>query len=160
MGCTCQDLIDPKEVKLDLVLSAYHGKRGVLIPVLQETQEIYGYLSEEVLRKVSQKLRMSPAEVYGVATFYSQFRLAPMGRHIIQICLGTACHVRGGAKVLEAVEKELGIKDGQTTSDGRFSLEIVACIGACGLAPVVSINGDVHGRLTSEVVAEILEKYI
>lgn len=160
MGCSCQELIDPKSVKLDEILSTYQGKRGVLIPVLQEAQEIYGYLSQEVLQKVSQKLRIAPAEVYGVATFYSQFRLTPMGRHIIQICLGTACHVRGGAKVLETFEEKLEIKDGQTTSDGRFSLEIVACIGACGLAPVVSINGNVHGRLTSEVVGEIIEKYI
>lgn len=160
MGCSCQELIDPKEVRLDEILSAYQGKRGVLIPVLQEVQEIYGYLSQEVLQKVSRRLRIPPAEVYGVATFYSQFRLTPMGRHIIQICLGTACHVRGGAKVLEAFEEKLGIKDGQTSSDGRFSLEIVACIGACGLAPVVSINGDVHGRLTSDIVGKIIEKYV
>jgi len=112
------------------------------------------------MEKISRTLRILPAEVYGVATFYSQFRLKPMGKHIIQICLGTACHVRGGAKVLEAIEEKLRIKDGETTSDGRFSLEIVACIGACGLAPVVSIDGDVHGRLIPERVGQILENYV
>ncbi|KUO65838.1 MAG: NADH dehydrogenase [Gracilibacter sp. BRH_c7a] len=160
MSCSCLELVDPKEVKLDAVLSAYQGKKGVLVPVLQEAQEIYGYLSQEVMEKISRTLRILPAEVYGVATFYSQFRLKPMGKHIIQICLGTACHVRGGAKVLEAIEEKLRIKDGETTSDGRFSLEIVACIGACGLAPVVSIDGDVHGRLIPERVGQILENYV
>jgi len=160
VSCSCLELVDPKEVKLDAVLSAYQGKKGVLVPVLQEAQEIYGYLSQEVMEKISRTLRILPAEVYGVATFYSQFRLKPMGKHIIQICLGTACHVRGGAKVLEAIEEKLRIKDGETTSDGRFSLEIVACIGACGLAPVVSIDGDVHGRLIPERVGQILENYV
>lgn len=160
MGCSCQESVDPKKVKLEAVLTNYQGKRGVLIPVLQEAQEIYGYLPREVLEKISRSLDILPAEIYGVATFYSQFRLAPIGRHLIHICLGTACHVRGGAKVLKAFEDILKIKDGQTTPDGRFSLEIVACIGACGLAPVSMIDGDVHGKLTPESVGAILENYV
>ena len=159
MGCSCVELVDPKEVKLEEVLSVYLGQKGILIPVLQEAQEIYGYLPREVLEKISQKLKILPAEVYGIATFYSQFRLAPMGRHIIQICLGTACHVRGGAKILEELEEQLNVKDGQTTPDGRFSLEAVACIGACGLAPAITIDGNVYGSLTSERIPEILERY-
>ena len=159
MSCSCLDLVDPKEVKLEEVLTAHQGKKGVLIPVLQEAQEIYGYLPREVLEIISQKMKILPAEVYGVATFYSQFRLTPVGRHIIQVCLGTACHVRGGAKILQSLEGELKIKDGQTTSDGRFSLEAVACIGACGLAPAITIDGNVYGSLTSERIPEILERY-
>lgn len=159
MSCACQELTDPKELKLEEVLSAYYGQKGVLIPVLQEAQGIYGYLPREVLEKISRRLKILPAEVYGVVTFYSQFRLAPIGRHLIQICMGTACHVRGGAKILKSFEDILKIKDGQTTPDGRFSLEEVACIGACGLAPVITIDGDVHGSLTSERVPEILKRY-
>lgn len=159
MGEACKDLVDPKEVKLDELISHYKSQKGALIPVLQQAQEIYGYLPEHVLKHISQEMEIPIAKVYGVVTFYAQFRLTPMGRNVISICLGTACHVRGGAKILDTIENELKIKDGETTEDGRYTLEIVNCIGACGLAPVISVNGEVHGRLTPEQIQGILAKY-
>ncbi|MDI6878964.1 MAG: NADH-quinone oxidoreductase subunit NuoE [Desulfitobacteriaceae bacterium] len=155
----CEDLIDPKETELDAVIAQYVREKGALIPVLQKAQEIYGYLPTEVLKRVGRGLRIPLSKIYGVVTFYAQFRLMPMGRNVLRVCLGTACHVRGGAKVLETIEQELGVKDGGTTEDQRFTLEIVACIGACGLAPTMMINDEVHGRLTAENVTEILSKY-
>ena len=158
--CTaCENLVDPKQIKLDEVISKYQDENGPLIPILQEAQEVYGYLPAHVLKHISKATRIPLAKIYGVVTFYSQFRLAPVGRNLINVCLGTACHVRGGAKVLETIEKELKIKDGVTSDDGRYTLEIVACIGACGLAPVMSVNGQVYGRLEPKSVAEILAKY-
>lgn len=155
----CRELIDPKMEKLDDILARYKQEKGALIPVLQEAQGIYGYLPEHVIKHVSQGLRIPTAKVYGVVTFYAQFRLTPMGRNVISVCLGTACHVRGGAKVLEAIEKDTKIKDGQTSEDGRYTLEIVNCIGACGLAPVMSVNGNVHGRLNADQIPGILAEY-
>ncbi len=155
----CEDLIDPKETELDAVIARHVREKGALIPVLQKAQEIYGYLPAEVLKHVGRGLRIPLSKIYGVVTFYAQFRLMPMGRNVLRVCLGTACHVRGGAKVLETIEQELGVKDGGTTEDQRFTLEIVACIGACGLAPTMMINDEVHGRLTAENVTEILSKY-
>ena len=158
--CTaCENLVDPKQIKLDEVIIKYQDENGPLIPILQEAQEIYGYLPANVLKHISKGTRIPLAKIYGVVTFYSQFRLAPVGRNLINVCLGTACHVRGGAKVLDTIEKTLKIKDGATSDDQRYTLEIVACIGACGLAPVMSINGQVYGRLEPESVAEILAKY-
>lgn len=151
--------MDPKQVKLDEIIVKYQHENGPLIPVLQEAQEVYGFLPAHVLRHISKVMRTPLAKIYGVVTFYSQFRLAPVGRNLINVCLGTACHVRGGAKVLESIEKELSIKDGETTEDGRYTLEIVACIGACGLAPVISINNEVHGKLAPEDMKNILAKY-
>lgn len=155
----CRELVDPKEEKLNEVINRHRLQKGTLIPILQQAQEIYGYLPEHVLKHIGQQMKIPIAKVYGVVTFYAQFRLTPMGRNVLSICLGTACHVRGGAKVLETIEKELKVKDGETTEDGRFTLEIVNCIGACGLAPVISINGEVHGRLTPEQISGILAKY-
>jgi len=156
---TCENLVDPKQIKLDEVIIKYRYENGPLIPILQEAQEVYGYLPADVLKHVSKGTRIPLAKIYGVVTFYSQFRLAPVGRNLINVCLGTACHVRGGANVLETIEKTTKIKDGETSEDRRYTLEIVACIGACGLAPVMSINGQVYGRLEPENVAEILAKY-
>lgn len=155
----CADLIDPKETKLDEIIAKHRLEQGPLIPILQGAQEVYGYLPAHVLKHISKETRIPLSRIYGVVTFYAQFRLTPVGRNLINVCLGTACHVRGGAKVLETLEKELKIKDGATTEDGRFTLEIVACIGACGLAPVISINNEVHGRLLPEKIAGILAKY-
>ena len=155
----CQELVDPKEERLDEVINRYRTQKGALIPILQQAQAIYGYLPEHVLRHISQQMKIPIAKIYGVVTFYAQFRLTPMGRNVLSICLGTACHVRGGAKVLDTIEKELKVKDGETTEDERFTLEIVNCIGACGLAPVISVNGEVHGRLTPEQIPGILAKY-
>lgn len=159
MCTTCEDLVDPKQIKLDEIITKYKNENGPLIPILQHAQEVYGYLPTDVLKQISKATRIPLARIYGVVTFYSQFRLAPVGRNVINVCLGTACHVRGGAKILETVEKYLKIKDGATTEDGRYTLEIVACIGACGLAPVLSINNEVHGRLLPESLAAILAKY-
>ncbi len=158
--CTaCEDLVDPKQVKLEEIITKYKHENGPLLPVLQHAQEVYGYLPAEVLKHISKALRIPLARIYGVATFYAQFRLVPSGRNVINVCLGTACHVRSGAKILETIEKALKIKDGATTQDRRFTLEVVACIGACGLAPVISINNEVHGRLLPESITEILAKY-
>ena len=159
MGIACENLVDPKQVKLDEIISRYRDENGPLIPILQEAQGVYGYLPAHVLKYISKAMRIPLAKIYGVVTFYSQFRLTPVGRNLINVCLGTACHVRGGAKILETMEKTLNIKDGATTEDGRYTLEIVACIGACGLAPVISINNEVHGRLSPESLAGILAKY-
>ena len=159
MGTVCENLVDPKQIKLDEIIVKYRDENGPLIPILQEAQAVYGYLPAHVLKHISKATRIPLAKIYGVVTFYSQFRLNPVGRNLINVCLGTACHVRGGAKILESIEKNLKIKDGETTEDGRYTLEIVACIGACGLAPVISINNEVHGRLIPESLAGILAKY-
>lgn len=158
--CTaCEELVDPKEVQLQEIIDKYKNENGPLIPILQGAQEVYGYLPAHVIKHISKAIRVPVARIYGVVTFYAQFRLTPMGRNLINICLGTACHVRGGAKIVETIEKELKIKDGATTEDGRFTLEVIACIGACGLAPVISINNEVHGRLSPDKIAGILAKY-
>ena len=133
---------------------------GALLPVLHEAQEIYGYLPIEVQQMVADGLGVSLSEVYGVATFYSRFSLTPKGKHKISVCLGTACYVKGSDKVLEEVEKMLGIKSGECTPDGLFSIESCRCVGACGLAPVMMVDEDVYGKLTADKVGAILDKYI
>ena len=148
-----------QELQLKEVIAARKEQPGCLMPVLQQTQEIYGYLPIEVQAIVAEGLGISLSEVYGVATFYSQFRLNPKGIYRISICLGTACYVKGAAKVLEAVERKLGIQVGECTPDGLFSLESCRCVGACGLAPVMMINDEVFGRMTPEQVPVILEDY-
>ncbi|MTV48955.1 NADH-quinone oxidoreductase subunit NuoE [Heliobacillus mobilis] len=158
-SCTGEPALSEKDRRLVELLNKYRTVPGVLIPVLQEAQEIYGYLPAEVLQKVARELQIPLAKVYGVVTFYSQFHLKPRGRNIIRVCLGTACHVRGGDKIFAALQKELAVDDGETTTDLRFTLESVACIGACGLAPVIMINHDTHGRLTPEKLTGILAKY-
>ena len=144
---------------LKAILAKYQGQKGSLIPVLQETQNLYGYLPEEAIKNVAKALKIPTSEVYGVITFYSQFHLNPRGRNIIKVCQGTACHVRGGKAILSHIQDTLNIKPGETSDDLRFTLEIVACIGACGLAPVIMINDDTHGRLTTDALPEILNKY-
>lgn len=146
-----------QELQLKEVIAARKEQPGCLMPVLQQAQEIYGYLPIEVQAIVAEGLGISLSEVYGVATFYSQFRLNPKGIYRISICLGTACYVKGAAKVLEAVERKLGIQVGECTPDGLFSLESCRCVGACGLAPVMMINDEVFGRMTPEQVPVILE---
>ena len=141
------------------ILSRYEKKERYLIPVLQEAQEEYGYLPEEVMKEIALGLNLSLSQVYGVVTFYSQFHQEPRGNNIIRVCMGTACHVRGGGAILDAIKDELGIEAGETTDDLEFTLESVACIGACGLAPVIMINDDTHGRLTPEKIPEIMAKY-
>ena len=135
-------------------------ERGALMPVLQKAQEIYGYLPIEVQTMVAEGLDMPLSEVYGVATFYSQFSLNPKGEHRISVCLGTACYVKGADKILEALESKLNIKCGECTPDGKFSIDSCRCVGACGLAPVMMIDDDVYGRLTVEMLDDILKKYM
>jgi NADH-quinone oxidoreductase subunit E/NADP-reducing hydrogenase subunit HndA len=141
------------------IISRYEKKERYLIPVLQEAQDEYGYLPEEVLKEIAVGLNLSLSQVYGVVTFYSQFHQQPRGNNIIRVCMGTACHVRGGDSVMEAIKDELGIDAGETTDDLEFTLESVACIGACGLAPVIMVNDETHGRLTPEKIPGILAKY-
>lgn len=145
--------------KLKAVIEESRATPGCLMHILQEAQGIYGYLPMPVQKTIAEGLGISLAEVYGVVTFYSQFSLKPKGKYRISVCLGTACYVKGSDKILEAVEKELGIKCGECTEDGLFSIDSCRCVGACGLAPVMTINEDVHGKLKPEMVKDILDKY-
>ena len=145
--------------RLDEILQKYQGLKGSLIPVLQEVQNAYGYLPKDVMENMAGKMDIPISQIYGVATFYSQFHLKPRGKNIIRVCQGTACHVRGAKAILQELEDELKIKAGGTTPDLLFTLETVACIGACGLAPVLMINDNTYGRLTPESILGILAKY-
>lgn len=145
--------------KLDKVIEKYRGHHGALIPVLQEAQEVLGYLSPATLERIAQGLNLPASQVYGVATFYTQFRLKPVGRHLIRVCHGTACHVAGANSITEALEQELGVKDGQTTDDGKFTLESVACLGCCSLAPVMMIDNETYGRLSKESATKALKDF-
>ncbi|MBK7093931.1 MAG: NADH-quinone oxidoreductase subunit NuoE [Saprospiraceae bacterium] len=148
------------ESSIDNILESYkdHG-RDSLIPLLQEIQEKEGFLSEIAIVKTGKTLNIPTSKIFGVATFYNQFRFEPKGKNHIQICRGTACHVLGSATVLSELEKHLKIKAGQTTRDGLFSIEVVACIGACGLAPVVTVNGEFHAKVTAASLKNIIESY-
>lgn len=146
--------------RLMACIEAHRGEAGALMPVLHEAQTIYGYLPSEVQTVIAEELNVPLAEVYGVATFYSQFTLTPKGKHKISVCLGTACYVKGSDKVLEAIEKELRIRCGECTPDKKFSIDSCRCVGACGLAPVMIVDGEVYGRLTAADVAGILDRYI
>lgn len=162
MACECgnkKESLDKYLAPLRAILKNYEKEEKYLIPILQEAQDEYGYLPEEVLKEIASYLDLSLSQVYGVVTFYTQFHLEPRGKNIIRVCMGTACHVRGGADVLAAVKDALGIENGETTKDLKFTLETVACIGACGLAPVIMINDDTHGRLTPEKIPGILASY-
>ena len=141
------------------ILKRHPANRGSLIPVLQDVQDDFGYLSEEAISELSELMDISSNEIYGVATFYTQFRFSPPGQHNIQSCQGTACHVRGGGQVLNELEQRLGIAAGQTTEDGQFDLERVACLGCCALAPVVAVDGKVHAQVTAKKVPSVLSKY-
>ena len=145
--------------QLSRVLAPYHGQRGATIPVLQKAQEELGYLPEEAISEIAKFLGQTQNEIYGVASFYAQFRFERQGEHTIKVCQGTACHVRGGRVILETVEQQLGIQPGQTTEDYKFSLERVACFGACALAPVLVIDKTVYGKMTTSKVREILSEY-
>ena len=149
-----------QEQKLLEVIAKNKDIPGALLPVLHEAQEIYGYLPIEVQQMVADGLNVSLSEVYGVATFYSRFSLTPKGKHQISVCLGTACYVKGSDKVLEEVEKMLGIKSGECTPDGLFSIDSCRCVGACGLAPVLMIDEEVYGKLTPAEVHKIIANYM
>ena len=145
--------------RLDEVLAQYKDKPGALIPVLQLTQGIFGYLPKEALKHISLKMNKPFCEVAGVVSFYSFFSTVPRGKYLVRVCMGTACYVRGGNRVLEAMKQKLGIDVGETTKDRQFSLEIARCFGACGLAPVLTINDEVHHRVKPNRLAEILDRY-
>ncbi len=148
-----------QEEQLDAVIEQYRDTPGALMPVLQKAQDIYGYLPYEVQRMVALKMGISMEEVYGVSTFYSQFVLNPKGEVAIAVCLGTACYVKGSGEILDRITQILGLPSGATTPDGKYSLEATRCIGACGLAPVLTINNEVYGRLVPSDMEKILEKY-
>ena len=137
------------------ILSHYSGRRDELIPILQEAQEKFRYLPEDVMKQIAGFLRLSESTVFGVATFYAQFKFSPSGRRIVRVCRGTACHVRGGARILREVERKLGVKSGGTTDDLEYTLETVACIGACALAPTMTIDKETHGQMTTKKIAEV-----
>ncbi|MDD6214925.1 MAG: NAD(P)H-dependent oxidoreductase subunit E [Firmicutes bacterium] len=148
-----------QEAKLMEVISAHKNEDGAVIPVLHEAQDIYGYLPIEVQEMISEGLDVPLAEIYGIVTFYTQFSINPKGEYQIGICLGTACYVKGSGDILEKVKSILGIDVGECTPDGKFSLDATRCIGACGLAPVMTINDEVYGRLVVDDVEDILKKY-
>ncbi|MBI2287988.1 MAG: NADH-quinone oxidoreductase subunit NuoE [Chloroflexi bacterium] len=141
------------------VLAPYRGQRGALIPVLQKAQETLGYLSEATISEIADFLSISRNEIYGVASFYAQFRFERQGKHTVRVCQGTACHVRGGRRIMERAMQELGIRPGETRPDYKFSLEKVACFGSCALAPVMVMDKTVYGRMTTVKVKQLLTEY-
>jgi NADH:ubiquinone oxidoreductase subunit E len=159
--CKCQESISEEDMLKDLddILDEYKSTEGALIPVLQTAQKMFGYLPETVLKKISHKLNKSYSEVAGVVGFYSFFSTVPRGKYLVRVCLGTACYVRGGKKVLSALKKELEIDVGQTTEDRLFSLDVGRCFGACGLAPVIMVNDDVHQRVKPVKIGQLLDTY-
>ncbi len=155
-GCCCADT---KAQELDKIIAKYKNTRGALIPVLHEAQEVYGYLPMNVQKKIAEGLNVSLAEVYGVVTFYTQFSLNPKGKYKVNVCMGTACYVKGSGDILDKLIEILKIKSGECTSDGLFSLDACRCVGACGLAPVIMINEEVYGRLSVDDVPKIIQTY-
>lgn len=149
-----------QEAKLKEIIAKHKDDPGAVMPVLQEAQEVYGYLPIEVQKMIAEGLSVPLEEVYGVSTFYSQFSLTPKGQYNISVCLGTACYVKGAGKIIERISDILGIGAEECTADGRFSLTACRCIGACGLAPVMTVNDDVYGRLEVEDIDGILAKYM
>ena len=173
MSCGNQACATPKQVtipaddgitpdmigRIDKIVAKYRDKPGSLIPVLQQAQEVCGYLPHSVQRHVAKGMKISPSVVFGVATFYSFFTLVPRGKHVIRVCLGTACYVKRSEEIMEKLKAELGIKVGEITGDGKYSLEAVRCLGACGLAPVVVVGQDTYGDVAATKVMEIVKKY-
>lgn len=141
------------------VFSGFRGTPGDLIPILQSLQQKQGYISQEAVREISRFLKVTENHIFGVASFYSQFRFTPPGRHSIKVCLGTACHVRGGQILLQTLERELAVTPGQTTPDRRFDLQRVACLGCCALAPVVAVDQDIYSRMTVVRLTKMLSEY-
>ena len=150
---------EEQEKELKAFIAAEKGVKGCLMPIMHKANQIYGYLPAEVQTMIADELDIPLAEVYGVATFYSQFSLKPKGKHRISICLGTACYVKGSGAILSKLEELLGITNGECTPDGRFSLDSCRCVGACGLAPVMMVNDEVYGRLVPDDIPGILAKY-
>ena len=148
-----------KDEKIEEILSKYSRDKSNLIQILNEVQEAYGYIPKHTQLAISEYLNLNMAEIYGVITFYSRFTLKPKGKYNIAVCLGTACFVKGSEKILDKLKEKLGIDVGQTTKDGKFSIEATRCIGACGLAPVFTVNGEVYGRATPELLEKVIDEY-
>ena len=148
-----------QEEKLLAVIEKHAGEKGAMMPILQEAQEIYGYLPYEVQEIIALKTGVSLEEIFGIVSFYAQFKLNPDGQYAIAVCLGTACYVKGSGDIINAISEKLGVAIGSTSPDGKYSIEATRCIGACGLAPVLTVNSDVYGNLTADDVPGILEKY-
>ena len=157
--CNCHNTEDPRMAELDEIIQRLKGMEGALIMILHKAQDIFGYLPENVQKHVAQALDIPLTDVYGVTTFYSYFSLTPRGKYRIAVCMGTACYVRGAGELVQAFARELGVKVGETTEDMQFTLQASRCIGACGLAPVLTVNEDVYGNIGPERVPEILAKY-
>ncbi len=160
--CCCEEEASEEELlaRLDGIIAEYRDKPGALIPVLQQAQAIFGYLPDVVLRKISLGLNKSYSEVAGVVGFYSFFSTQPRGKHMVRVCLGTACYVRGGKQVLDELKRRLGVDVGDTTPDRAFSLDVARCFGACGLAPAIMIDEDVHQRVKPARLQQILDRYL
>lgn len=146
-----------KNFKFDLINKRKH--HGALIPLLQSAQDSYGYIPEKAIHYISELVNIPAADIYGVITFYSQFRLKPLGKYVVRICEGTACHVNGAKSILKVLQNELGIGVGETTDDGLFSLQSVACLGCCSLAPVIMINDETHGNLDADKIKKVIKQY-
>lgn len=155
--CECgENRMDPK---MEEILSKYEKDKSNLIQILNEVQEYYGYIPKHAQFSISEYLDLPMAEIYGVITFYSRFTLEPKGKYNIQVCLGTACYVKGSEKILDKLKEKLGIDVGEVTKDGKFSIEATRCIGACGLAPVFTVNGEVYGKATPELLEKVIDEY-
>ncbi|MBQ6621670.1 MAG: NAD(P)H-dependent oxidoreductase subunit E [Mogibacterium sp.] len=148
-----------QELELRKMIQAHKDEKGCLMPILQKAQDIYGYLPYQVQKIISDETGIPMEKIYGVTTFYAQFKLAPKGQFEVSVCLGTACYVKGSGEILEKVLSELNIADGECTPDGKFSVDSCRCVGACGLAPVMIVGGDVYGKVTPDMVPGILAKY-
>ena len=153
------EIIEKMTPEISAFIDEWKSKPGNLIMVLHQVQQTYGYIPRNIAIEISERLSVPLAKIYGVVTFYNFFKLEKAGKYKIQVCLGTACYIRGGDDLLKTLEKELGIGSNSTTPDGMFSIEAVRCLGCCGLAPVIVVNGNVHGRLTSKDVPAIIEQY-
>ena len=154
------EITDQQMSDIIAIIDKYRDDQGALIPVLHEVQDYFGYLPIEVQKVISDELHVPLAEIYGVVTFYARFSTQPKGKYAVSICMGTACYVKGAGKILEKFENALGIKAGEVTDDGMFSLDACRCIGACGLAPVATVNGEVYGKLVQADVQTICDKYM
>ncbi len=159
MSETCKCQCNGRDEKLDEILNKYEKNKSNLIQILNEIQEYYGYIPEKAQFAISNYLEIEMAEIYGVITFYSRFTLKPKGKYNIAVCLGTACFVKGSEKLLDTAKEALKIKEGETTEDGKFSLEATRCIGACGLAPVFTVNDEVYGKATPELMKKVIAEY-
>lgn len=158
MACNCGN--EGKDKELQKILETYTNDKSNLIQILNEVQEKYGYIPEFAQKEISEYLGLSMAEVYGVITFYARFTLKPKGKYNVAVCLGTACFVKGSEKILDRLKQKLGIDVGETTKDGKFSIEATRCIGACGLAPVFTVNGEVYGKATPELLDKVIDEYM